>query len=49
MDPSMPGEDYDTSAMMMFSGAERRSESGRNGTISPMEEQQSYAMVQTDG
>ena len=29
MDPAMPGEDYDTSAMMTFSRAETGSESGR--------------------
>jgi hypothetical protein len=49
MDPAMPGEDYDTSAMLTaFYGAEKGSEYMRQWEDFSVEEQQFYEMVQTD-
>ena len=46
-DPAMPGEEYDASAMITFSGTERGSESGRKREDLTTEEQ-FHEMVQTD-
>lgn len=49
MDPAMPGEDYDTSAMLTaFYGAEKGSEYDRQWEDFSVEGQQFYEMVQTD-
>jgi hypothetical protein len=49
MDPAVPGEDYETSAMFeAFYGAERAAEYDRRWADFSVDEQQFYEMVQTD-